>query len=56
MGADLSHLPLNSLLTAAFITYLPLLPEEARGKVQRDWLAYLKLEVSRRGGAKERGG
>ena len=45
LEVDLAQLPLNSLLTAAFVTYLPLLPEEARHKVQRDWLDYLKLEV-----------
>ena len=43
----LTHsLPHNdSLLTAAFITYLPMMPEEARLKVQRDWLSYLRLQV-----------
>ncbi|KAG2486208.1 hypothetical protein HYH03_015170 [Edaphochlamys debaryana] len=43
LGEQLKELPLSSLLAAAFITYLPSHPEEHRGKVLKDWSAYLKV-------------
>ena len=45
MDTDLSQLPLDALLTSAFITYLPSHPEDVRSKVQKDWLAYLNVQV-----------
>mmetsp|Transcript_33539 Transcript_33539/g.74227 ORF Transcript_33539/g.74227 Transcript_33539/m.74227 type:complete len:2007 (+) Transcript_33539:3-6023(+) len=44
MDTDLAELPLNALLTAAFITYLPSHPEDVRSRVQDDWLKYLGLK------------
>eukprot|EP00798_Chlamydomonas_sp_ICE-L_P023166 gene23167-30374_t len=43
MDGDLIELPLNALLTSAFITYLPSHPEDVRAQVTQDWLSYLGL-------------
>ncbi|KAG1663699.1 hypothetical protein FOA52_013267 [Chlamydomonas sp. UWO 241] len=44
LDGDLQSLPLNSLLTSAFITYLPLLAEDQRVRIQGDWLRLLGIK------------
>lgn len=44
LEGDLAQLPLHSLMTSAYVTYLPMLPEEARNKVQEDWIKLLGIQ------------
>ena len=44
LEGDLQGLPLASLVTSAFVTYLPMLPEEQRASIQRDWSKMLGLQ------------
>lgn len=43
LDSDLQGLPLASLVTSAFITYLPMMPEEQRASIQKDWTKMLGL-------------
>jgi dynein heavy chain 2 len=43
LESDLQGLPLASLVTSAFVTYLPMLPEEQRASIQKDWSKLLGL-------------
>ncbi len=45
LDLDLKSLPMHSLVTSAFVTYLPMLPEEARANVQKDWIRLLGIQV-----------
>jgi hypothetical protein len=45
LDLDLATLPLNALLTAAFVTYLPAHPEDVRARVAGGWMQHLGLEV-----------
>lgn len=47
---ELKVLPLHTLLTAAFITYLPSKPEDARAASMQRWMSFLgvsSFDVSR---------
>ena len=44
LDVELRALPLNSLLAAGFISYLPSLPEDQRTNILSQWTAYLGVE------------